>query len=334
MLMRHALAIAALGVLIGCGGGGGGGTPPSTVPPPPPTTLWTITGRITAYGSGAPVSGATVTPDGFTAVQTDANGGYKITGTTRPTSPSIKITVMGGGYLTRVFYARYQQGERGGVDVNVIQNVPPFSMDFYLALLRDSYETPGGPLQPNRRLMSSPKFYVRTVDQNGKAVEPEVLAVVLPAIRQAVRDWTNGVLSVSTLETGTETRQRTEGWVVVNITRDYQSTFCGQSYVGSTQGQIDLVDDRCNCGSTKISGATVAHEVGHAMGFFHVGDPDSLMFPYAPGNCPPGRLSANERYHSALAYARTRFNTDPDTDDESVQMFRGGGDAPDILIRN
>ena len=85
-------------------------------------------------------------------------------------------------------------------------------------------------------------------------------------------DWTNGKLSVATLETGTETRPRTDGWIVVNITRDYSSEFCGCAFVGAPDGQIELVDDRCNCGSNKISGAIVAHEVGHAMGFFHVGE--------------------------------------------------------------
>ena len=113
-----------------------------------------------------------------------------------------------------------------------------------------------------------------------------------------------------------------------------RAEYCGRAYVGSTRGEIELVDDRCHCGSNKISGAIVAHEVGHAMGFFHVSDRGSLMYPYIPGNCPPGRLSELERYHSAVAYSRTRGNADPDADHESAQMSRPSAGDADILIEN
>ena len=56
------------------------------------------------------------------------------------------------------------------------------------------------------------------------------------------------------------------------------------------------------------------HEVGHALGFFHVSDRSSVMFPTIPGNCPAGNLSPSERYHAAIAYARPRGNRDPDND--------------------
>ena len=70
------------------------------------------------------------------------------------------------------------------------------------------------------------------------------------------------------------------------------------------------------------------------MGFFHVSDRHSIMFPYVPGECPPGTLSANEKYHSALAYARTRGNADPDSDHPSAHMIRAGGIGPEILVKN
>jgi hypothetical protein len=294
-----------------------------------------VSGRITEYGSGAAVSGARVTPEGGTAVTTDASGNYRISGTTPATSNPYKVTVESSGHLTREFYVQYRAGDRTGLDANVIRDAAPFSLGFYRQLVRDDYDKMTGSLELVWRLTESPKFYVRTVDQKGRAIEPEVLNVVLPAIRKAVGDWSNGVLSVQTLETGAETRERTDGWVVVNITRDYQSPYCGWAYVGSSRGEIELVDDRCACGSTKISGTVVAHEVGHSMGFFHVDDSRNLMFPYVPGKCPPGNLSANERYHSALAYSRTRGNADPDADHPSAYMampMDTGG--PDIKIVN
>jgi len=246
----------------------------------------------------------------------------------------MKVKVEASGSLTREFYVHYQDGTRSGVDVNLIRLAPPFSLDFYRQLVRDSYDHTSGSLELVWRLPSNPSVYVRTVDQNGRAVEPEVLGVVLPSIRRAVTAWSNGSLSVATLETGKETRPRTEGWIVVNITRNYRSPYCGQAYIGATLGQIELVDDRCSCGSNKISGAIVMHEFGHAMGFFHVSDRRSVMYPYVPGNCPPGTLSDNERYHSALAYGRTRGNADPDSDHPSAETIRPPDDGPGLLVDN
>ena len=72
------------------------------------------------------------------------------------------------------------------------------------------------------------------------------------------------------------------------------------------------------------------HEVGHALGFFHVADTKSVMYPFIPGNCPPGDLSADERYHSAIAYTRPRGNVDPDAD-PSTGKFLTASAGPRIL---
>jgi hypothetical protein len=56
------------------------------------------------------------------------------------------------------------------------------------------------------------------------------------------------------------------------------------------------------------------HEVGHAMGFFHVSDDRSIMYPFTAGDCPRGELSAAEAFHAAIAYSRPRGNTEPDED--------------------
>ncbi len=314
--MRRTLASLVLGLLIACGGGGspsGPSSPPPPPPPPPPTDNWVITGRVVAYGTNAPIAGARVAPVAGSATTTDGSGSFRLSSTQAPSSEPISVKVEADGHVTRELFLRYQAGTRGDVTIDLIRNVAPFNLGFFNALVRGEFDDLDE-LTPVLRLETSPKFYVRTIDQNGRAVEPEVLGVVLPAIRKAVTDWTNGVLSVSTLETGTQTRPRTEGWIVVNITRNYSSEYCGAAYVGSTEGEIEFVNDRCNCGSNKISGAIVSHEVGHALGFWHVSDRNSVMYPYAPGNCPPGNLSASERYHSTLAYSRTRGNLDPDRD--------------------
>jgi hypothetical protein len=54
------------------------------------------------------------------------------------------------------------------------------------------------------------------------------------------------------------------------------------------------------------------------MGFFHVGDKKSLMYPFVAGDCPAGELSAAESYHAGIAYSRPRGNTEPDHDPSDV----------------
>ena len=58
-------------------------------------------------------------------------------------------------------------------------------------------------------------------------------------------------------------------------------------------------------------------EVGHAMGFFHVSDKKSLMYPFNESGCRTGSLSAAESFHAAIAYSPPRLNTDPDHDPSS-----------------
>ena len=65
----------------------------------------------------------------------------------------------------------------------------------------------------------------------------------------------------------------TTGWINVNILRDPASDVCGRAKVGVDPGEITLYDDRCGCGSQKIRGRTIAHEVGHALGFWHIAGP-------------------------------------------------------------
>jgi hypothetical protein len=216
--------------------------------------------------------------------------------------------------ITHDVWVKFARGSRTGVDVDLIRNAPPFSRDFYNQLVRDTFDRDPGAPYPIARWTSAPSFYVQTVDQNGRAIEPEVLSVTFDALRRAVTAWTAGRFAAVTVESGTGTRAEAAGWINVVFRRDPGSDRCGESRVGRDPGLITLWDDRCSCGSVKVPGSVTVHEVGHAMGFWHVSDTNSVMYPTDSGQCRTGVLSAAENYHAAIAYSRPPGNRDPDVD--------------------
>lgn len=129
----------------------------------------------------------------------------------------------------------------------------------------------------------------------GRPIEPEVLVTVLDALRRSVPAWRGGRMSAAAIERGTEVRSQVRDWINVDIKRDPdEDSTCGTAFVGANPSRITLNNDVCSCGSTKIPGAVTLHEVGHAMGFFHVSD-RRLRVHGSPGppacRAPPEPLS-------------------------------------------
>ncbi len=309
--------------------------PPPSTPPPASTDLWTVSGRVVALGDGRPLGAVRVTSDIGPSGDTDANGAFRVAGNRVPTGTLHGFTVDAPAYMPHKAYVRYQAGVREDVTFQLIPLAAPFSIDFYRALVRNGHETPSQ-LEPLRRWTTNPRFYVRSADQNGRPIEPEVMAVVLDSIPEAVRQFTGGVLAVAQLESGPETRQPALGWITVNIVRDMSQPYCGFAFIAKDPGEITLVNDRCNCGSVKISGGLVAHEVGHALGFWHVPNNRNVMYDTQPSNCPAVNLTTDERFHAALAYKRAPGNRDPDVDPattSAAQVADGGGaaDGPAVV---
>jgi Matrixin len=312
-----------LGLIVSSCGGGGRSTAPTPQPPPPPrttpTNTWSAAGQVVALRTSQGVGGATLTPAwSLPAVTADEQGNYELGDVANPPSTPYPVTVAAAGMISHDVWITWARGPRTGVTLDMIRNAPPFSLDFYRQFVRDTYDQSVGSPWPVLRWTSAPSFYVRTVDQNGRSVEPEVLAVTLDALRRAVPAFTAGHYSAAAIETGGDVRPGAPGWINVDFKRQSGSDVpCGTSFVGRNPGTITLYEDICSCGSVKVPGAVTMHEVGHAMGFFHVGDKNSLMYPFASGACPAGVLSAAELYHAAVAYSRPRGNSDPDHDPAS-----------------
>lgn len=324
-----------------CGGGSSPGSPtpapqPSPTPTPPPATTdrWTVSGRVITLGDGRPVGGAQVTSEVGPTIQTDAGGQFTLGSDRNPPVNPHGFTIDAPGYLARTAYVRRQDGRREGITFDVIPLAAPFSLDFYRAFVRNTHDAPSD-LELLRRWTTNPRFYVRTVDAEGRPIEPEVLDLVLSTIPDAVREFTGGQIAAGPIETGADVRPLTTNWINVNILRDPASDVCGRARVGADPGEITLYDDRCGCGSQKIRARTVAHEVGHALGFWHVPGPDAVMTSTASG-CPSARPSDQERFHGAIAYRRFPGNRDPDADPQhlgAAQLRAITVDGPVISCR-
>ena len=257
-------------------------------------------------------------------VTTDAEGRFRLGADTRPPDAPMPVTVEAAGHLPRRTFLKWERGDRETV-LDLIPEGRPFSPDFFRQLMRDAYDSPHA-LEPFRRWTATPRFFLRTVYQDGRAVEPEVLTVIRQALGWSVPGFTGGTMSAM-VDEGTQTPPPTSGVIRILVLRDDPGgTVCGRASVGRNPGNITLFSDACNCGSIKVPAEVVAHEVGHALGFWHVSDRRSIMYPTIKSRCPSGALSGDERYHSALAYRRSPGHLEPDTDTDVTPLAIEDGD--------
>ena len=151
--------------------------------------------------------------------------------------------------------------------------------------------------------ITNPNVYVSTKwRDSAQMVSPESIAFFISEIKRIVPQWTAGTLQAGTIETGYGSRPRTKGWITVDFARSGN-----WSLLGEDPGQVQFGTEGV-CQSLAI-----AHEFGHALGYWHSSVRPSIMGG-GPGSCTPYDLTPNEALIARVMYSREPGNREPDAE--------------------
>ncbi|MCY4582814.1 MAG: matrixin family metalloprotease [Chloroflexi bacterium] len=348
-MRRCALALAAA-LAASCGGDSG----PSTIPAPPPrvappiSLAWAnVPGQLSLrVGNTHNIRlNLTATISARFQVESDNSRvsvtnallyGGVFTATIRGLSAgpdTVRLTVTAQGYETAQtsFSVTVERRTTPPSPPDPIPNDPRFQHTFWRAMVFDAHECPRAgtrksgaasyPSVENRGVAvlstTSPSFHIRTHDDVGNRTfsssEIEALRREIPRAVEALTEvrFRGQIL-------WNESAFERAGWISITQVRNLGGDVCGRAYIGASPGAIELVAD-VGC----PLGPLITHEIGHAMGFFHVSSPSDVMYPTIGSRAS---FSNRETYHARLAYQLGRGH--PYTDGSlTAEQRRGPGEA-------
>lgn len=289
--------------------------PVGSSPTPPPVRL---SGRVTATNGGQPIAGVSVGLNDVSTT-TDGTGSYALSLTA---GSGGLLQIGGAGIVPRT--VRVTVANSRDLPVHVFG--AGFDITFYRRFARNGLDAPTV-LQPIRRWNQAPKVYLRTIDEAGQPIDAVTLDTVAATLINTAATWSGGLFGLATLERGTETRQGVAGWITVKWPNPPEADNCGRAQIAADGGWISLnylyQNGKTTCGwrGSRVAPSVVRHELGHAFGYTHTGEPTDVMagMPGWPGDLQP---SAREQEYARYVYSRPIGNTDPDVDPPSaVQSF-------------
>jgi hypothetical protein len=146
--------------------------------------------------------------------------------------------------------------------------------------------------------------YLKTVDEAGAPIDPLTLDTVQNAMIDVAPKFTGGRFGLEGVLRGTDTREGQSGWITVKWPASAAAfNACGLSEVAVDGGwmQLNYLRPTCTCGGSKIFPRLAAHELGHALGYYHTDSQADIMFGQTPATCDPA-LSARELAAAAYQY--------------------------------
>lgn len=306
------------------------GPSPSPIPapnpspsPPPAAAQVVLSGLVSDTVEAQPLAGVTVAI-GADPVVTDAGGVFRHEWTAgHPLYTLLRLT--GPDIVERSLTVSMPQSRH--VSLDVIRLGGGFDLEYYRRFVRDELDDPGS-YRSLRRWTQAPRFYIRTIDEEGEPVSVETIDQVEAVLRDDPQAWTGGLFGIADVERGTETREGVSGWITVRWP-ETEEALCGRAQVAIDGGWMEFYRrPGCGCPGIEIAPALVRHELGHAMGFYHTGDRDDVM--WTPLSTCDTRPSVRERLHAAVAYRRPVGNTDPDDDPQG--LFQSRVDEPIVIV--
>jgi hypothetical protein len=208
---------------------------------------------------------------------------------------------------------RWDAGGRSDVRLDVVAERAPFDLAVFRQLVRNGFEEPAE-LRALRRWTRTPNFYVdATNPRTGQPLSAAETGILERAIRAAIPQLTAGQLAAGVIEVGSGPGQTRADYIELTFVHEPEGDFCADALVGANPGRIRINYDRCPSACGSFSPETVAHEVGHAMGFWHTAAP-GIMNTNRVRRCDNLEFSEVERFHARVAYSRPPGNLDPDRD--------------------